>query len=120
MLEAMYQAAAWLTRYDDDFAHSMVLLKEARNVKYSGFVRPGQTLLVTAELQKREARTSKFKTMGTINGELAVSARIVVEHYSLADEDPRQETVDAHLRERLRRELRTLQLPLNAPTNAQV
>ena len=26
MLEAMYQAAAWLTRYDDDFAHSMVLL----------------------------------------------------------------------------------------------
>lgn len=120
MLEAMYQAAAWLTRHDDDFAHSLVLLKEARNVKYSGFVRPGQTLQVTAELQSRDERTSKFKAKGTIDGELAVSAKIVVEHYSLADEDPRQKTVDAHMRERLRRELKELQLPLDATANAQV
>ncbi|HEX5445871.1 MAG TPA: 3-hydroxyacyl-ACP dehydratase FabZ family protein, partial [Pirellulales bacterium] len=50
MLEAMTQAAAWLVRVSDDFAHSMVVLKEARNVKYNQFVEPGQTLSVTAEL----------------------------------------------------------------------
>ena len=47
MLEAMYQTAAWLVRKTDDFSHSMVLLKEARTVKYAGFVRPGQMLRVT-------------------------------------------------------------------------
>jgi len=109
MLESMYQAAAWLIRSDDDFQHSLVLLKEARTVKYSGFVRPGQTLLVTAELQKRDERSSKFKAKGTIDGEPAVSARLVLEHYSLADDDPQQETVDMHMRERLRREFKVLQ-----------
>src|SRR6201996_9275201 len=49
MLESMTQAAAWLVRVSEDFRHSMVVLKEARNVKYSKFVEPGQTLSVTAE-----------------------------------------------------------------------
>ena len=44
MLETMYQAAHWLVRKTEDFAHSMVVLKEARNVKFSGFVKPGQRL----------------------------------------------------------------------------
>ena len=44
MLESMYQTAAWLMRATDDFAHSMVLMSEARNVKYTDFVEPGQTL----------------------------------------------------------------------------
>ena len=113
MLEAMYQASAWLLRSDDDFRHSLVLLKESRNVKYSGFVRPGQTLTVTAELQSRDERFSKFKVSGTIDGEKAVSARLVLEHYSLADDDPRQETVDEHMRERLRVQFSTLRMPLD-------
>lgn len=113
MLEAMYQASAWLIRSDDDFAHSLVLLKESRNVKYSDFVRPGQTLTVTAELQSRDERVSKFKTSGTIDGKNAVSARLVLEHYSLGDEDSRHGTLDEHMRERLRLEFRTLKTPLD-------
>src|SRR5262245_6291814 len=46
MLEAMTQACAWLIRVTDDFAHSIVTLKEARNVKYGRFVKPGQTLMI--------------------------------------------------------------------------
>ena len=34
MLEAMTQAAAWLIRLSEDFAHSVILLKQAGNVKY--------------------------------------------------------------------------------------
>src|ERR1051325_4818621 len=50
MLEAMTQTGAWLVRASEDFAHSMVTLKEARNVKYANFVEQGQTLAVTAEI----------------------------------------------------------------------
>ena len=52
MLESMYQTAAWLVRATDDFAYSIVALSEAKNVKYSDFVTPGQTLRVTAEVIK--------------------------------------------------------------------
>src|SRR5947209_2617573 len=54
MLEAMYQACAWLVRQTEDFAHSVVLLNEARNVKFSGIVQPGQTLVVTADMKKQD------------------------------------------------------------------
>jgi len=33
MLEALTQASAWLIRVSEDFSHSIVVLKEARNVK---------------------------------------------------------------------------------------
>ncbi|HWC90817.1 MAG TPA: beta-hydroxyacyl-ACP dehydratase, partial [Pirellulales bacterium] len=42
MLESLTQTGAWLVRASEDFAHSMVLLKEARNVKFANFVVPGQ------------------------------------------------------------------------------
>jgi hypothetical protein len=42
MLEAITQAAAWLLHRRSDFAKSMAVLKEARNVKYGTFVAPGR------------------------------------------------------------------------------
>ena len=41
MLEAMTQAAAWTIRLGEDFAHSIVVLRQAKNVKYGDFVEPG-------------------------------------------------------------------------------
>ena len=38
MLEAATQAAAWLLRLSENFAHSIISLKEARNIKYADFV----------------------------------------------------------------------------------
>src|SRR5690349_17293898 len=61
MLEAMTQAGAWLVRATEDFAHSIVVLSEARNVKYGNFVEPGQTLTVTAELGELNDREVKLK-----------------------------------------------------------
>ena len=54
MLEAMYQASAWLVRQSEGFAHSVVILKEARNIKYADFVTPGKELVVTAEILKQD------------------------------------------------------------------
>ena len=104
MLEAMTQAGSWLIRAGEDFAHSIVVLKEARNVKYSNFVAPGQTLTVTAEIVSQDDRLTKLKAQGTVDGEVQLSGRLVLERYNLADE--RLGTVDDD--ERVRRELRKL------------
>ena len=52
MLEALTQAAAWLLHHRTDFARSMAVLKEARNVKYGRFVAPGGSLRLEVELNK--------------------------------------------------------------------
>ena len=48
MLEAIVQTSAWLIRVTDDFAHSTVLLKESRSIKFPSFVEPGNQLMLSA------------------------------------------------------------------------
>ena len=59
MLEAMYQAAAWLVRASDGFRHSMILMTSANNVKFSDFVEPGETLVLQAEVVGHEDQLTK-------------------------------------------------------------
>ena len=87
MLEAATQAGAWLLRLSEDFAHSIITLKEARNVKYADFVQPGQSLEVTVSMLKKDNRLATFKMDGQISGRAALSGRIVLERYNLADRD---------------------------------
>lgn len=98
MLEAMYQASAWLIRKTDDFSHAAVVLKEARNVKYSDFVAPGHRLVVTAEIQKREGFTTTIKAMGTVDGRPAVGGRLVLESFHLGDRFPHRAAADRRCR----------------------
>ena len=67
MLEAMYQASAWLVRQSEGFINSIVVLKEARNIKYTDFVTPGKELVVTAEILKQDDTTTTLKAQGTID-----------------------------------------------------
>ncbi len=94
MLESMYQAGMWLVRRTDDFAHSAVLLNEARNVKFSGLVQPGQTLTVTADIKKRDGNRTTLAAQGTVDGKVVASARLVVEVFQLAERYPRR--ADSH------------------------
>lgn len=102
MLEAMTQAAAWLVRATDDFAHSMVVLKEARNVKYGQFVEPGQTLLVTAEIVSHAEGETTLKARGAVDGRTTVKARLVLARYNLVDEHPDRAATDALVKRNLR------------------
>src|SRR4030081_1331356 len=54
MLEALVEAGAWLLRLTDDFRHSVIVLREARNVKYGTFMEPGRQMRVTVELVERD------------------------------------------------------------------
>ena len=108
MLEAMFQASAWLIRITDDFAASLVLLKEARNVKYNGFVLPGQQLRVQAEILKRQDNETRIKAVGQIDGEGVVSARLVIEQSNYADTDPQEANIDALIKQQQKKELAQL------------
>jgi len=102
MLEAMTQATAWLIRATDDFAHSMVVLKEARNVKYGQFVEPGQTLSVTAEIISHTEGETTVKARGVVDGRTAVRARLVLARYNLVDRHPDRAVTDALVKQNMR------------------
>jgi 3-hydroxyacyl-[acyl-carrier-protein] dehydratase len=102
MLECMYQASAWLIRQTEGFAHSAVVLKEARNVKYSDFVTPGKELLVTAEILKQDDSTTTLKTQGTIEGNVAVAARLILERFNIGDRIPSRVNTDPYARNHFR------------------
>ena len=108
MLEAMYQSAAWLVRATDDFKHSMVALREVRNVKYNALVEPGHQLTITAEMIKRTETTDTFKARGMVDNKIALSGRLILHRYSLADDDPTQARVDERLRQEYRQQFSLL------------
>ncbi len=108
MLEALTQAGAWLVRVSEDFAHSMVTLKQANNVKYAQFVEPGQTLTVTAEVLKFEDNEVKLKAYGTESGRIILSAKLVLATYNMSDLDPQHAFTDAATREDLRKQFALL------------
>jgi 3-hydroxyacyl-[acyl-carrier-protein] dehydratase len=102
MLETLVQASSWLVRASEDFAHSVVVLKEARSVKYASFVEPGSMLRVTTEMLGQEERLTKLKAQGTIDDVVAVSARLVLERFNRDAADPAQREADAYLVGRMR------------------
>jgi len=114
MLEAMYQASAWLIRQSEGFAHALVLLKEARNIKYADFVTPGKELVVTAEILKQDDTLTTLKVEGTIDGKLSVHGRIVVERFNLAQRYPVLKDTDPYMRSELRKVLGRLLPPTEA------
>lgn len=111
MLESMYQASAWLIRRTEDFAHTMVVLREARNVKFSNFVEPGQVLVVQAAVMKQTDDTTTLKTEATVDGKTAVTARLVLERYNLADRYPSRAATDEFTRRALRERFDLLYYP---------
>ena len=52
MLEAMFQASRFLLLESDGYDRAVVVLREARAVKFMDFVLPGQELRVTANIVK--------------------------------------------------------------------
>lgn len=115
MLQSMLQASIWLVRKTENFAHSVVQLKLARNVKYADFMTPGHTLKVVAEILEQEGQTTTLKTWGELNGRNAVSGRLVLERFNLADRFPHYAKSDPIVRRRARRQFDALLSPTVEP-----
>jgi 3-hydroxyacyl-[acyl-carrier-protein] dehydratase len=87
MLESMVQTGAWLIRVIKDFQVSMIVLSEARNVKYARFITPGDQLVVDMELLEMADRTARFKGTGYLNEKPIVSGRVTLEYFNLTRYD---------------------------------
>src|SRR5262245_8216035 len=108
MLQALVEAGAWLLRISEEFRHSVVVLREVKNVKYGTFVEPGRQLKVTVDLAERGEGLATFKGKGEVDGQSAVSARLSLATYNLADTDPALAPADERLVQQLRERLALL------------
>jgi 3-hydroxyacyl-[acyl-carrier-protein] dehydratase len=97
MLEALTQAGAWLLRDMEDFAHSIILLKQARTIKYGSFVEPGRQLELKVELTSLDPRDASFKGVGIIDGQEMVKGRFTLTRYNLRDRSPDLHQTDVQI-----------------------
>lgn len=88
MLETLVQTGGWLIREAEQFQSSTILLKQAKALKFNSFVTPGKTLTVEMTVKKHDGPLWDFQGAGTIDGASAVSARLTLEAFNLADRNP--------------------------------
>ncbi len=108
MIETLVQASAWLVRATENFAHSMVLLSEARNVTYKNFVSPGQVFEVSVEAKEIAAGSSRFVGTGRCGTLEMTKAHWSLRHFNLAEQDPAMAGVDEKLIASARQQLELL------------
>lgn len=88
MLQATIETSAWLWRASNEFRHAVIVLREAKNVKYGTFMQPGHTLELTTELLKADEATATFKVKGNVKGGgQTVNAQIVLAGYNVGEKD---------------------------------
>jgi 3-hydroxyacyl-[acyl-carrier-protein] dehydratase len=102
MLHALVESGAWLLRASEEFRHSIIALREARNVKYGNLVEPGKSLVLSVEVAEVDAVSATFKGKGEVEGNSTVSARFTVTRYNLQDRNPAMKAIDTQLQEQLR------------------
>jgi 3-hydroxyacyl-[acyl-carrier-protein] dehydratase len=108
LLEGLIESASWLVREAENFAHSMILLEQARNVKYRSFLAPGAQIEYTVETNTIEENVSSFTGFGISGGECIVEAKFGLRHFNLASQNPAMATVDAVVLENMKRQWKLL------------
>jgi len=108
LLEGLIESASWLVREAENFAHSMILLEQARNVKYKSFLAPGGQIEYTVEARAIEENVSSFNGVGISAGEQIVEARFGLRHFNLAGQNPAMAAVDDRIIEDLKKRWKLL------------
>ena len=102
MVEALFQASCWLIRATENFENSLLILREAKNVKFADFMEPDQTLQITAEILKLENESVSIKATGVKGDTVAVSARLVIGKSNLKSKNTHLSSLDEFMRESMR------------------
>jgi 3-hydroxyacyl-[acyl-carrier-protein] dehydratase len=102
MVECLVQSCAWLMRATDNFQYSTILLKQAKAVKFNNFLKPGETLQVSATWKSSEDSSVDFVASGTVNGQSAVSAKLTLSRQNLAAHNPAMAENDRRVLEAMR------------------
>jgi 3-hydroxyacyl-[acyl-carrier-protein] dehydratase len=110
LLEGLIESASWLVRHTENFAHSMVLLEQAKNVKYKSFLAPGGQIEYTVDAKTIEENVSSFIGYGESDGVRIVEARFGLRHFDLADKNSAMAATDAKVIENLKNRWKLLRL----------
>ncbi len=110
MLQTLVEGSAWLLRATEDFQHSVIVLRDARNVKYGNFMQPGNSMTITVEAADYapDKPLATFKGKAEMDGSSTVSAKFVVTRYNLRDRDPGLQSADERIIAELRSHYRIL------------
>jgi len=108
LLEGLIESAAWLVREKQNFANSMVLLEQAKNVKYKSFAAPGTQIEYSVKAKTIEQNVSSFTGTGTGGGEVIVEAKFSMRHFNLADENPKMAATDGKVIENMKQRFKLL------------
>lgn len=99
MLQCLVEAGAWLWRSSVGYRYSVIVLREAKNVKYGSFMQPGHRMDLAVDLVKQDGDTATFRGKGSNDeGQQTVSAQFVLYGYNLADRGPAGAAVDEQLK----------------------
>jgi len=102
MLQTLVEAGAWLLRLSSNYEHSVIVLREAKNVKYGSFMEPGKQMQVTVELVEQQNGLATFKGKGETEGSTTVSARLTLGCSNLRDRNPALRAADDRIVQHLR------------------
>jgi 3-hydroxyacyl-[acyl-carrier-protein] dehydratase len=108
LLQGLVESASWLVRKTQDFAHSMVLLEQTRNVKYKSFLAPGMQITYTVDAKALDDKISSFTGYGDANGQRIVEARLTLRHFNLAEKNKGLAEADTEIIDALQRRWRLL------------
>ena len=108
LLEGLVESASWLVRSTENFAHSLVLLAEAKNVKYKSFLAPGGRIEYTIKAKTIEENISSFTGSGVSDGQTIVEASFGLRHLNLEEQNPSMAEVDGLIIENLKQRWKLL------------
>ena len=108
LLEGLIESASWLVREAENFTHSMILLEQARNVKYKSFLAPGSQIEYSVEAGTIEENVSSFAGFGLSDSKRIVEARFGLRHFNLADKNSTLAAVDAKVIENMKKRWKLL------------
>ncbi len=108
LLEGLIESASWLVRTSEGFAHSMILLEQAKNVRYKSFLVPGAQIEYTVEAKAIEESVSSFSGVGVSQGERIVEARFALRHFNLTDDDSAMAATDGLVVENMKKRWKLL------------
>ena len=108
LLQGLIESASWLVRKTENFAHSMILLEQTRNVKYKSFLAPGSQIEYTVQAKAIEEDISTFIGFGLSEGQRIVEARFGLRHFNLAAQNSAMAAVDAEIIENMKKRWKIL------------
>jgi 3-hydroxyacyl-[acyl-carrier-protein] dehydratase len=108
LLEGLIESASWLVRQKNNFAQSMVLLENARNVRYKSFAAPGMQIRYTVTAKAMEDNASSFSGVGVCGDEEIVAAQFTLRHFNLGDDNPKLAHVDGQVVENMKKRWKLL------------